>query len=96
MMGRDLYEVLGVPRTADQAELKRAFRKAARLWHPDVNQTPEAEDKFAEISSAYQTLSDPDKRARYDRFGEAGLGANGSLDGVEILQHFFSLRRVGS
>lgn len=66
----DLYEVLGVPRDADAAQIKSAFRKLARQFHPDVNpDNPEAEEKFKQINSAYEILSDPDKKARYDRFG---------------------------
>ena len=73
---RDYYEVLGVERTADPAELKRAYRKLAMELHPDRNPGDAAsEAKFKEASEAYQVLSDPDKRARYDRFGHAGPSA---------------------
>jgi curved DNA-binding protein len=65
----DFYEVLGVPRTADAKEIQRAYRKLARENHPDVNKAPGAEDRFKEISEAYDVLSDPDTRSRYDRFG---------------------------
>ncbi|QMU70653.1 DnaJ C-terminal domain-containing protein [Streptacidiphilus sp. P02-A3a] len=68
-MARDYYEVLGVPRTADAAEIQQAFRTLARRHHPDVNRDPAAEEKFKEINEAYGVLSDPDTRARYDRFG---------------------------
>jgi len=74
---RDLYEVLGVPRGSDDRTIKRAFREAARKWHPDVNDTAEAEEKYKEISQAYSTLSDPEKKARYDQFGDVGLGGGG-------------------
>jgi curved DNA-binding protein len=66
----DFYEVLGVPRTADQDEIQRAYRKLARAHHPDVNKDPGAEARFKEISEAYAVLSDPDTRRRYDAFGE--------------------------
>ncbi|MFF1418153.1 DnaJ C-terminal domain-containing protein [Streptomyces sp. NPDC058280] len=68
-MARDYYEILGVPRTADAAEIQQAFRTLARQHHPDVNRDPAAEDRFKEINEAYSVLSDPDTRARYDRFG---------------------------
>jgi len=70
---RDYYEVLGVGRTAGQDEIKRAYRRLARQYHPDVNNSPDAEDRFKEINEAYHVLSDPEMRARYDRFGHAGL-----------------------
>jgi curved DNA-binding protein len=68
---RDYYEVLGVPRTASAEELQQAFRRLARTYHPDVNKDPGAEERFKEVNEAYQVLSDPDTRARYDRFGPA-------------------------
>jgi len=70
---RDYYEVLGVGRAASQDEVKRAYRRMARKYHPDVNKRPDAESRFKEINEAYQVLSDPEMRARYDRFGHAGL-----------------------
>jgi molecular chaperone DnaJ len=75
---RDLYEVLGVERSASDADIKRAFRKLAQQWHPDVNTEPEAHDRFKEINEAYQVLSDPQRRQSYDMFGRAGLGGAGS------------------
>ncbi|MFD4554626.1 DnaJ C-terminal domain-containing protein [Streptomyces sp. NPDC058469] len=69
-MARDFYEVLGVPRTADRDEIQRAYRTLARRYHPDVNKDPQAEERFKEINEAFSVLSDPDQRARYDRFGE--------------------------
>ncbi len=81
---RDLYEVLGVPRGASDAEIKRAFRKLAQQWHPDVNTEPGAQERFKEINAASQTLSDPDRRQRYDMFGRAGVdGAGGGGTGFE-------------
>ena len=70
----DFYQILGVSRDADADTLKRAYRKLARQYHPDVNKEPGAEDKFKEIGKAYEALADPETRARYDQFGEAGLG----------------------
>ncbi|MGI5492671.1 DnaJ C-terminal domain-containing protein [Microtetraspora malaysiensis] len=68
-MAADFYEVLGVPRSASQEEIQRAYRKLARSYHPDVNKDPGAEDRFKEISEAYQVLSAPETRRRYDAFG---------------------------
>jgi molecular chaperone DnaJ len=74
-MKRDYYEVLGVARTADGAELKRAYRELALRFHPDKNPgSKEAEERFKELSEAYAVLSDPEKRARYDRLGHLGGG----------------------
>jgi len=69
-MPRDAYEILGVARDADPSEIQRAYRRLARKLHPDVNKNPEAEDRFKELSEAYDVLSDPDLRKRYDAFGE--------------------------
>ncbi|MER7673638.1 DnaJ C-terminal domain-containing protein [Kitasatospora sp. NPDC096128] len=68
-MADDYYEVLGVPRTADAADIQQAFRTLARRYHPDVNRDPAAEERFKQINEAYSVLSDPDTRSRYDRFG---------------------------
>ena len=70
----DFYSLLGVSRTASEAEIKRAFRKLAQQWHPDVNTDPEADERFKEINEAYQVLSDPQRRQAYDTFGRAGVG----------------------
>jgi len=78
-MKMDYYEVLQVERTATDTELKAAYRKLAMQYHPDRNpNNPDAEEKFKACSEAYQVLSDPDKRAAYDRFGHAGVGAAGA------------------
>ncbi|NLX76109.1 MAG: molecular chaperone DnaJ [Clostridiaceae bacterium] len=75
---RDYYEILGVSRDADEAELKKAYRKLAKKYHPDMNPNDkEAEAKFKEINEAYAVLSDPQKRQQYDRFGHSGLNGNG-------------------
>ncbi len=66
---RDFYEVLGVSRTAGQDEIQRAYRKLARTYHPDVNKDPAADSRFKEIAEAYDVLSDPSTRQRYDAFG---------------------------
>jgi curved DNA-binding protein len=67
--GEDFYQVLGVPRNAGQDEIQRAYRKLARTYHPDVNSDPGAEDRFKKVSEAYDVLSDPQMRRRYDAFG---------------------------
>jgi molecular chaperone DnaJ len=78
----DFYSVLGVSKNATKAEIKSAYRKLARNYHPDVNKDPGAEEKFKEISNAYEVLSDDEKKSLYDRYGEAGLkGAAGFGNG---------------
>ena len=78
MSNRDYYDILGIERNASDDEVKTAFRKLARQYHPDVNTEADAEEKFKEINEAYGVLSDKDKRARYDRFGKEGLGNMGA------------------
>ncbi len=74
---RDYYEVLGVSKGASEDEIKKAYRKTAKKYHPDLNpDNPEAEAKFKECNEAYEVLSDPDKKARYDQFGFAGVDPN--------------------
>lgn len=72
-MPTDYYEILGVPRDAGKEDIKRAYRRLARKYHPDVNKEPRAEEYFKEINRAYEILSEPETRNRYDRFGEAGV-----------------------
>jgi molecular chaperone DnaJ len=75
---RDPYEVLGVPRDADESQIKKAFRKLARELHPDVNRhDPDAEEKFKEAAEAYEILNDAERRATYDRYGHDGLRSGG-------------------
>jgi molecular chaperone DnaJ len=81
---RDYYEILGVPRTASDAEIKSAFRRLARELHPDVNkQDPNAEEKFKEAAEAYEVLSDSERRATYDRYGHEGLRSGGYAPNFE-------------
>ncbi|HEX6762436.1 MAG TPA: J domain-containing protein [Gaiellaceae bacterium] len=74
---RDLYEVLGVPRNADEATIKKAFRRLARELHPDVSTEPDAEARFREAAEAYEVLANGETRALYDRYGHAGLRSGG-------------------
>ena len=84
MTKRDCYEVLGVGRDADDAELKKSFRKLARELHPDVNNhDPDAEEKFKEAAEAYEILSDPERRQVYDRYGHDGLRRGGQSPNFE-------------
>jgi molecular chaperone DnaJ len=78
---RDYYELLGVPRTADEGEIKKAFRRLARELHPDVSDAPGAEERFREVVEAYEVLSKPETRELYDRYGHAGLRSGGFQPG---------------
>lgn len=99
---RDFYEVMGVPKNATEDEIKKAYRKLAKKYHPDLNPgDKEAEAKFKEVNEAYEVLSDKDKRARYDQFGHAGVDPNfgggagggspftGDIDLGDIFNSFF-------
>ena len=82
MEKRDYYEVLGVQKNATEAELKKAYRKLALQYHPDKNpNNHEAEDKFKEAAEAYEVLTNPDKRSRYDQFGHAGMKGGAGFGG---------------
>ena len=85
MAKRDYYEVLGLSKGASQDEIKRAYRQLAKKYHPDINKEPGAEEKFKEINEAYDTLSDEQKKARYDQFGHEdptqGFGGFGGGQG---------------
>ena len=73
MNKKDYYEVLGVDKNASEAEIKSAFRKLAKKYHPDVSKEPNAEEKFKEAQEAYAVLSDPNKKAQYDQFGHSAF-----------------------
>ncbi|WP_243060784.1 molecular chaperone DnaJ [Nocardioides sp. SR21] len=94
-MSQDLYELLGVARDADGDAIKKAYRRLARQYHPDVNPDPEAQERFKEISLAYEVLSDPNKRASYDRGGDpfggaaGGFGQGAGFSFTDIMDAFF-------
>jgi molecular chaperone DnaJ len=101
MAKRDYYEVLGVAKNASPDELKSAFRNLARQYHPDVNKSEDAEERFKEINEAYAVLSDSEKRAAYDRYGHAGLNGMGgmpdfsSMDFSDIFEELFGFGMGG-
>jgi len=78
---KDYYEILGLPRTAGQDDIRAAYRRLARRYHPDVNRGPEAAETFKEVNEAYQVLNDPSRRQTYDRLGHAGLGETNGFEG---------------
>ena len=84
MNKRDYYEVLGVSKTASQDEIKSAFRKLAKKYHPDVSKEPDAAEKFKEAQEAYAVLSDDNKRSQYDQFGHAAFQNNGGFSGADF------------
>lgn len=101
-MAKSLYKTLEISENASEAEIKKAYRKLARQYHPDINKDKSAEEKFKEINSAYEILSDKEKKAQYDRFGDSMFGGQnfsdfsrshgggGSADLDEILRQMFS------
>ena len=101
MAKRDYYEILGVPRDASKEDIKNAFRKLARQYHPDVSQEPDAEERFKEINEAYGILSEDEKRAAYDRYGHAGVQGTGGMpdfttvDFSDIFEEFFGFGGFG-
>src|SRR5882757_1735476 len=102
MAKRDYYEVLGVNRNSTEAEIKKAYRQMALKYHPDKNpDNKEAEDKFKEAAEAYDVLSTPEKKQRYDQFGHQGVGNGGSGGGggmnmEDIFSHFGDIFGEGS
>ncbi|DAB38696.1 MAG: DnaJ family protein [Sulfuricurvum sp. GWF2_44_89] len=98
-MSKSLYTTLEVAPGASEAEIKKAYRKLARQYHPDVNKDPKAEEKFKEINAAYEVLSDKEKRAKYDQFGDSMFGGQnfhdfargqgGNVDLDDILRNIF-------
>src|SRR3989337_4022149 len=100
MATSDYYEILGVSKNASAEEIKSAFRNLARKPHPDVNKAPDAEAVFKEMNEAYGVLSDPEKRAAYDRYGHAGVNGMGGMpdfttvDFSDIFREVFGFRMV--
>lgn len=90
---RDYYEVLGVPKDSSKQEMKRAYRKLAMEYHPDRNKSPDAEEKFKEISEAYAVLSDDEKRRQYDQFGHAGINGKYNWEDIYRSTDFESIFR---
>jgi len=103
MSPRDYYDILGVSRSASKEELKQAFRRLAREYHPDVNKAQDAEERFKEINEAFAVLSDDEKRAAYDRYGHAGVKGMGGMPDfsvdfgnfADIFEEFFGMGGFG-
>ena len=81
---RDYYEVLGLQKGASKEEIKRAYKKLSKKYHPDINKEPDADEKFKEIAEAYEVLSDEQKKAQYDQFGHAGMGQGAGFGGADF------------
>lgn len=79
-MAKSLYETLGVSENASASEIKKAYRNLAKKYHPDMNKTPEAEEKFKEINAAYEVLGDEEKKAQYDTYGDSMFGGQNFHD----------------
>jgi curved DNA-binding protein len=104
-MSKSLYTTLEIAPGASEAEIKKAYRKLARQYHPDVNKDPKAEEKFKEINAAYEVLSDKEKRAKYDQYGDSMFGGQdfhdfargqgGNVDLDDILRNIFGQGGVG-
>jgi molecular chaperone DnaJ len=100
-LSQDLYDLLGVARDADADTIKKAYRRLARQYHPDVNPDPETQERFKEVSRAYEVLSDPQKRAAYDRGGDpfagaAGFGQGAGFSFTDIMDAFFGGQGMGA
>jgi len=87
-MSQDPYEILGVSKNASSDEIKKAYRRLAAKFHPDVNKSPDAEKKFKDIQASYEILSDPQKKSQFDHFGQAGRGSGGFSGGGFDFSHF--------
>src|SRR6185295_4667614 len=102
MAKRDFYEILGVQRSATEIEIKKAYRQMALKFHPDKNPgNKEAEEKFKEAAEAYEVLSTPEKKQRYDQFGHQGVGSGGfggggAMNMEDIFSHFGDIFGEGS